>query len=115
MMEKYILVDREPKRCDDILEWGRWYETAQRHIGDDTINGVRVSTVFLGLDHSFSEGDPILFETMVFGGEHNEWQERYFTYDEAEAGHKNVVRRIRLGLHPSRENLIDAIREGKAP
>ena len=46
-----------------------------------------VSTVFLGLDHAFDGGTPLLFETMIFGGEHDEYQERYATWDEAEAGH----------------------------
>lgn len=62
-----------------------------RHIGDDTINGARISTVFLGLDHNWGDGPPVLFETMVFGGEHDEWMDRYHTYDEALAGHKKVV------------------------
>jgi len=26
----------------------------------------------------------------VFGGEHDEYQERYHTYDEAEEGHKRI-------------------------
>jgi hypothetical protein len=53
---------------------------------------VYVSTVFLGLDHSFGEGPPQLFETMIFGGEHDEYQERYSTWDEAEAGHKKACK-----------------------
>ena len=38
-----------------------------------------------------SECDPILFETMIFGGEHHEYQERYTTWDEAIKGHKEAV------------------------
>lgn len=53
------------------------------------VDNVQVSTVFLGLNHNFSEeGDPILFETMVFNGEYDQEMERYCTYDEAVAGHK---------------------------
>lgn len=52
---------------------------------------ITVSTVFLGLDHSFGEGPPVLFETMVFGGKHNEEQWRYCTWDQAEVGHRQVV------------------------
>ena len=47
-----------------------------------------VSTVFLGMDHSFDGGTPVLFETMIFGGEYDQFQERYCTWDEAEEGHK---------------------------
>lgn len=48
----------------------------------------KVSTVFLGLDHSFGkEGGPILFETMIFGGRNDGWQRRYKTWQQAEQGH----------------------------
>jgi hypothetical protein len=53
-----------------------------------------ISTVFLSMDHSLAgligDGTPVLFETMVFGGEHDGYQERYHTYDEAEEGHKRI-------------------------
>lgn len=50
-----------------------------------------VSTVFLGLDHSFDEGCPVLFETMVFEGPDAGYMERYHTWDEAVAGHERIV------------------------
>jgi len=55
---------------------------------------VYVSTVFLGLDHRYTpEGPPILFETLVFGlsADGDEPQERYTTYEAAEAGHARWV------------------------
>jgi hypothetical protein len=59
---------------------------------------VTVSTVFLGLDHSFGGGPPVLFETMVFGmPDGSEYQDRYHTWQEAEAGHREVVRKLRNG------------------
>ena len=62
---------------------------------------VHVSTVFLGLDHSFSnEGPPLLFETMVFGGVCDENMRRYATWDEAVAGHEEMI-----------DDVIDAERE----
>jgi hypothetical protein len=54
----------------------------------------RVSTVWLGLDHSHTGGAPIIFETMVFeGGDtaQEEWARRYSTEAEAEAGHAEIV------------------------
>lgn len=51
-------------------------------------NRDRVSTVFLSLDHNWGDGPPILFETMIFGGEHDGYQERYRTWEEAEEGHE---------------------------
>jgi hypothetical protein len=51
-----------------------------------------VSTVFLGIDHSFTRGGPpILFETMVFGHAGIEDTYRYATWDEALEGHQITV------------------------
>lgn len=92
---KYILdKNGNPKEEPDLLKWGEWMETADRHIGDDKIKGVRVSTVFLGLDHQFGKGKPILFETMIFGGKRNGEQERYSTKREALKGHKRIVKEL---------------------
>src|SRR5882757_3426775 len=93
MSDKYMLQGHEAVPVNDLLEWARWFETAKRQIATSfPAEGVRVSTVFLGLDHSFgSSGPPILFETMIFGGEHDQYQERYSTWEEAEAGHKRAV------------------------
>lgn len=55
---------------------------------------VSVSTVFLGLDHSFRDGPPLLFESLVFGGKDNELMNRYATYDEAVTGHNRIVQRL---------------------
>jgi hypothetical protein len=49
-----------------------------------------VSTVFLGIDHNFGNGPPLLFETMVFGGEYDGYCKRYSTWEEAEGGHKTA-------------------------
>lgn len=97
MSDKFILNDAsEPVPCDDLLTWGKWMESRDaRRVGADTIGDVRVSTVFLGLDHSFGDGPPLLYETMIFGGEHDQWQERYSTRDEALAGHLAAVVKVR--------------------
>lgn len=61
----------------------------------ETVTGLEVSTVFLGLDHSHGGRRPVLFETMVFrhqdGGRDTVAQGRYFTWDEAMEGHKANV------------------------
>ena len=60
-----------------------------KHIGDTIINDQRISTVFLFFDHGLNFGtpeqpsDPVLFESMIFGGPHDEYQRRYCTYNEA--------------------------------
>lgn len=70
-------------------------EEADRHVALSMQGDVRVSTVFLGLDHSFREsGPPILFETMAFIGHEAAGQERYSTWEEAEAGHARWVAQV---------------------
>ena len=86
----YILDGHKIVPCDDVLKWAKWLEKAERHVADDKENGIRVSTIFLGIDHSFGQEPPLLFETMVFGGEHDEDMERYSTWEEAEQGHKKM-------------------------
>ena len=48
-----------------------------------------VSTVFLGLDHGWGDGPPVLFETLVFPD--TKRMDRYCTWDEAVAGHERIV------------------------
>lgn len=91
---KYILVDGEVVEEHDLLKWGQWFETGERKIEITGRDGVKVSTVFLGLDHSFGEGPPLLFETMVFGGSHDQDMDRYSTIEEAKAGHVAMVAKV---------------------
>lgn len=62
-----------------------------RQVADDRQGEVRVSTVHLVIDHSFGDGPPVIFETMIFGGEHDKEQWRYSTLDEAREGHQRAV------------------------
>src|SRR4030095_15034798 len=94
----YILIDKKVEPCDDHLLWATWMQVYDKECivkQTDVSEGVHVSTVFLGLDHRLSiHSDltlPILFETMVFGGEHHDYQRRYCTYEEAEAGHEETI------------------------
>lgn len=93
----YILVNRLPVAVD-LWTWARWLEKNHkvRRIGDDWVGAVRVSTVFIGLDHSFGRGDPLVFETMVFGGPLNMAMDRYATYAEAERGHQEMLTKVKI-------------------
>ena len=95
MARLYTLRDHEPVPCADILEWGRWFESADRHVGSDYLGTIHVSTVFLGLNHQYGGGPPLLFETMIFGGPLDQYTERYSTWTEAEAGHRRAVNMMR--------------------
>lgn len=87
---KYILVNGKPKKEPDLIKWANWFETADRTIKKETINGVYISTVFLGLDHNFSGGKPILWETLVQGPGWDEMQ-RYSSLEAAKKGHEEFA------------------------
>lgn len=96
IQQKYILKDKKIIPVD-LMTWAKWFETVERHIGNDYIGKIQVSTVFLGIDHNFGEGEPLLFETMIFGGKYDDYQERYSTYEEAEKGHKKAIKLVKEG------------------
>lgn len=91
-----------PIPAPDLNEWAMWFERAERHVGLDTLffGYIRVSTVFLGVDHSWSpEDSPVLWETMVFGGPGDgEYQVRYSSYADAVKGHAEAVQMVRRSL-----------------
>jgi len=88
-MSWYILTTDNQPVAVSIIEAAQWMEDnpTRKQIGFDLLkdkngNDVRVSTVFLGLDHSWlGYGKPVLWETMIFGGKHNGFQERYSSYE----------------------------------
>lgn len=71
--------------------------------GDVVTEKILVSTVFLGLDHSFGDGPPVLWETMVFNGEHDQDQWRYTSQEEAIAGHSHAVQVAKGEVKDDRE------------
>ena len=94
MDKHYILQDKKAMSVD-LLAWAKWLETADRHVAKDEIGDVRISTVFLGLNHQWGDGPPLLFETLVFGGKFNDEMDRYSTWEEAKKGHAEMVERVR--------------------
>ena len=95
MSGQYILDRQTPVPCNELMKWGAWLQNSKRLVGGKTKRGVRVSTVFLGLDHQYGEGDPLLFETMIFGGELDKDCVRYSTMNQAREGHRVAVKLAR--------------------
>jgi hypothetical protein len=89
----YILDGHTPVPTDDLWTWARAFENhAARVVANTKVGDVTVSTVFLGLNHQFGRGVPLLFETMIFGGPQDNYCMRWPTWAEAEAGHAATVR-----------------------
>ena len=113
----YILVDKKPIAVDTtkesgLIRWGSWMLNADRMVKKERVMGFEVSTVFLGIDHQFVNGPPLVFQTTVFipwdkpiqkngititreeADEFGPW--RYSTWEKAEEGHAEMVRLVRL-------------------
>jgi len=96
MSSKYFKLDQNKNvvPTNDIAEC--FGPGIDRRVDRTKIGDVSVSTVFLGIDHGWGvSGPPLIFETMVFGGPLDQEQERYYTWTEAVAGHKAMVKRVR--------------------
>lgn len=87
----YKLEDKIAKPVDDVVEWAQHFEHSDRTVKKTGLPDCDISTVFLGINHRHGTGLPILFETMIFGGEHDGYCERYSTWEEAEAGHQRAI------------------------
>ena len=91
----YWKVDIKTGKLSKTKDFNEFASAKRFHI-KTTINSISISTVFLGIDHSFGYGNtPILFETMIFGGEHDEYQERYTTLAKAKKGHQRAVLKVK--------------------
>lgn len=79
-----------------VRGWERLQEDpAYKVVAQHQVGDAWVSTVWLGLDHRFGEGPPLIFETMVFGGRLSDELERYSTEAQAWEGHAVMVGRVR--------------------
>ena len=86
---------------NNLVEWAKWFETANRRIDYTELpDGKRVSTIFLGIDHNFGKGVPLLFETIVFASRDapktsfNDLDiSRYSTKSKALLGHSDMVKK----------------------
>lgn len=93
----YLLNENKEPYKVSIEEGLKIYDDPEMKIvQQDRIDDVFVSTVFLGMDHGWNidkdvNYKPVLWETMIFGGEHDQYQERYTSYKDALRGHFAVL------------------------
>jgi hypothetical protein len=101
-MSKWYILDNNHKPVSKpVLEAAKWMEdnpNRKRVTYDELtdLNGdeVHVSTVFLGLDHAYGSSKPVLWETMIFGGKNDQYQERYTSYEDALEGHEKALKLV---------------------
>jgi hypothetical protein len=88
--------DNNPIPCSGISEYEEWFmkhgtTVAQTRFLDTKGISIYVSTVFLGLDHSYNSTVPILWETMILGGPFDQQSFRYSSFKDALEGHNQIV------------------------
>ena len=84
--------DRQGRPITDTMAWAKKFEDPNYKRVARTLlsNGRMVSTIWLGLNHQFGDGPPLIFETMVFSNEDDLMElegQRYATEADAIAGH----------------------------
>lgn len=100
---KYILdATGKPVPEPDLHTWANWFETFDRQVAKTRFCGQEISTVFLGLDHSFSDnGAPVLWETMIFSTGRNTGKMLRCpgSREQAEAMHAKCIFYLTTGRH----------------
>lgn len=93
----YILVNKVPVKIEDTMEWCKWIlaNDENRYIAKDIVCDCRIITFFFGM---ITESLPKLFHITVIGGVLAGENETYSTWQEAEAGHKRMVERVKSKL-----------------
>jgi hypothetical protein len=98
----FWVLDEEgiPRKVRDVHEWAAFFEKKDRFIAQYERDGYLVSTVFLGVDHNWGDGPPLLFETMVFDDSlPNQFGDemdcvRASTKDDALINHERMVKEL---------------------
>ena len=66
-LSKYIIKNDLVVLEPDLMTWAEFMEIDRPvHHKVNRIAGLMLSTIFLGLDHQYGEGEPVLWETMLF-------------------------------------------------
>lgn len=106
-MKMYILENNKPVEAADEKQFFDWM-SKNKVMARERSSESMISTVFLGFDHGGSSGKPLLFETMIFGGEHDGYQKRHFEYDEAIKEHNDAVELVNK-VQINREMRLDEL------
>lgn len=117
-MNSFILIGKKPVMIpnDQFVEWSNWFGIHPNSIRVSDIpprkplgkgegatfrklnrfrkQSIKLSTVFLGVNHNWFGGKPILFETMIFGGQRDGEKYRYETIDQAIKHHQQVYKTL---------------------
>ncbi len=87
--------DGNPVAEPDVVKWAEWFQSADRCVAQEQVGDALISTIFLGVNHNFTDGPPIVWETMIFGGKLDQEQVRCSgSRKDAEAMHARMVQKV---------------------
>jgi hypothetical protein len=91
-------------------QWAERFESDTRIIGKSDIDGIMISTVWLGMRHGTDdEGNPYVFETLVFNSIGEDiYMERYTSLQDAMEGHLAVTQKYLVEALKFRFGAIDS-------
>lgn len=95
-IKHWIFDERGEPKAVGIFEYIAWASDPNNSnaLKQEKVGDVEVSTVLLMCAANLFEHPPIIFETMIFGGEHDQYQYRYATKSEALLGHARAVQLV---------------------
>lgn len=112
-MNNYILLEDHSIQEVSIEMWADWYSSpkaqllrrvAYDEIVVDDVTTILVSTVFIGIGSTGND----LFETMIFNGILNQYQERCGTWNEAIDMHEKAIQRL-LNAYKGNQHVLECI------
>ena len=92
---KHFVLDPDRRVVEaDLLTWGRWVATCEnREVARTEVGHLLVLTLFAGIDISFGDGPPALFERRVLDGCDELECLESGSWDEAIARHEALAER----------------------
>jgi len=104
--------DGEPVPESDPVTWARWHlqPIETRRVGYDVVDGIKISTVFVGVNLQIDPSKPpLLWETLISWDDRSPTSTRYPSREDAEQGHRNACDVVGL------LQAADAGRDAKSP
>lgn len=113
-MKYYIRLPNNTHKEVKQEEYTKAFSNKMRIVKQTQVGSILVSTVFLGIDlEPFKKSEePMLYETMVFGGVYSDTMQRSKTHNEALEAHKQAVKLVKTtGWFYSFIKIIDDLKK----
>lgn len=104
LAEWEVLFGRRTEDMSPESWWRKW----------TVVDGIVVSTVWIGLPIGPLDNQYGAWETMVQGGDDDGWMQKYATRQEAFDDHERIVREFRAGIKAGTLSLSEALHDPRA-